>query len=527
LPDYIVIGGGSAGCALAGRLCASGAEVLLLEAGPADRDPYIHAPAGFFRVSSGPLTWDYRAFGTAEDKVGAKYAQGRVLGGGSSVNAQVFTRGQPADFDGWATREGCEGWSFEEALPYFLRSENNDTFRNAFHSDEGAVAVGFGHPHPLSRAFVRAGQEYGWPFVADFNGPSAKGVGYYQVTARQGRRSNAVRAYLRPASSRPNLKVRTGAFATRIVIEAGRAVGVVVQSGATRETLRAEREVVVCAGAIGSPRLLMLSGVGAARDLEAAGVDCAHDLPGVGRNLQDHWDVDVVSELKGDYGLDRYKRPHWRALAALQYLLFRSGPAASNIVEAGAFCSSRAEDADPDLQFHFLPGAGVEAGVGGAPNGFGCTLNSYYLRPRSRGAVKLVSADPTRPPEIRVNALSEPHDLAMGVAGVEISRDILSQPALARLISREIEPGPQVRTRAQLEAFVLRAGRSAYHPVGTCRMGRGDDAVVDPQLRVRGLENLRVCDSSVMPALVSSNTNATTIMIAEKAADLILGRGGA
>jgi choline dehydrogenase-like flavoprotein len=452
------------------------------------------------------------------------YPQARVLGGGSSINAQVFTRGCPADYDGWAAEEGCAGWNFADVLPYFLRSEGNDTFAGPCHGTEGPLGVSSGSPHPLTRVFVRAAQQAGIPFRADFNAGQQEGAGFYQTTTRNGRRSSTATAYLKPAMSRKNLTLRTDATVGRIAIENGRAIGVEIVANGRTELLRAECEVIVAAGAIGSPKLLMLSGIGPAAHLGAHGIKVSHDLPGVGQNLHDHMDVDVVAELNGPHGIDRYKKKRWQAVAGLEYALFGKGPVASNIVEAGAFWWGGSTEKTPDIQFHFLPGAGVEEGIGSVPGGNGCTLNSYHVRPRSRGSVTLRSADPRDSPIIDPNPFAEGYDLDRAVDGIEISREILSQPAFAKYISCEHLPGAAVKGRSALEAFAREHGRSAYHPVGTCRMGVGAHSVVDPELRVRSLQGLRVCDSSVMPRIVSSNTNAAVIMIAEKAADMIAGR---
>ena len=526
MPDYIIVGGGSAGCILAARLSENPElSIALLEAGPPDNDRYIHLPVGFFKMTSGPLTWGYESAPCkAIDGRTMVYPQARVLGGGSSINAQVFTRGCPHDYDTWEAEEGCTGWSYAGVQPYFLRSEGNDTFAGPHHGTEGPLGVSSGAPHPLTRAFVKAAQQAGLPYRADFNAGQQEGTGFYQTTTRRGKRSSTAVAYLRPALGRKNLTLRTDATVSRIVVENGRASGVEIIVKGHPELLRAEREVIITAGAIGSPKLLMLSGIGPATHLRAHGIKVVHDLAGVGQNLHDHMDVDVIAELNGPHGIDRYKKKRWQALAALEYALFGKGPIASNIVEAGGFWWGDREEKTPDIQFHFLPGAGVEEGIGSVPGGNGCTLNSYHVRPRSRGSVTLRSADLLDPPVIDPNPFAERYDLDRAVDGIEISREILSQPALAKFIGREHLPGAATKGRAALEAFAREHGRSAYHPVGTCRMGGDAASVVDPELRLRGLKGLRVCDSSVMPRIVSSNTNAAVIMIAEKAADMIAGR---
>ena len=523
--DYVIVGGGSAGCAIAARLSeVPDNKVLLLEAGPADTNRYIHLPVGFYKMTSGPLTWGFK---TAPQRHAMDreivYAQGRVLGGGSSINAEVFTRGCPEDYDAWAQEEGCAGWSFKDVQPYFVRSEDNDTHAGAWHGIGGPLGVSSPPPHPLTRAFVQACQQFGMPYNADFNGPKQVGTGAYQTTTRNARRCSAAVAYLRPALSRPNLTLGTGVRIARIVIENGRAVGVEVIENGRPFVIRAEREVIVTAGAIGSPRLLLLSGIGPADELRAAGVAPVHDLPGVGRNLHDHFGVDIVYELSGPYSLDKYNKPHWMVLAGLEYALFRKGPVASNIVEGGAFWYADTQAPTPDLQFHFLIGAGIEAGVPKIQSGSGVTLNSYALRPKARGSVRLRSARLDDQPIVDPNFLGDPYDVRVSKEGVKISREIMNEPALARYVRKEHFPGSSVETDADFEAYARRYGRTSYHPVGTCRMGTGADAVVDPTLRVHGIDGLRVCDSSVMPRVVSSNTNAAAIMIGEKASDLIRG----
>ncbi|WP_438753996.1 GMC family oxidoreductase [Pararhizobium sp. O133] len=525
MPDYIIIGGGSAGCVLAARLTEDPAvTVTLLEAGPRDTNFYIHLPVGFFKMTAGPLIWGYETAPGRE--IGGRrmvYPQARVLGGGSSINAQVFTRGCPEDYDAWAHEEGCDGWSYTDVLPYFRRSEGNDSLGGPHHGTQGPLGVTSTTPHPLTRVFVRAAQEAGLPYNGDFNSGSQQGTGFYQATTKNGKRSSTATGYLKPALSRKNLTLRTDVMVNRIVIENGKAIGVEIIENGRPVTLRADREVIVTSGAIGSPKLLMLSGIGPAEHLRSVGIDALHDLSGVGQNLQDHMDVDVLAELSGSHGIDRYKKLHWQAMAGLEYMLFGKGPVASNIVEAGAFWWGDKTERTPDIQFHFLPGAGVEEGIGSVPGGNGCTLNSYPVRPRSRGSVTLRTANATDAPIIDPNPYAEPYDLERAADGILISRDILAQEAFKPYIKREHLPGTQVTNRQQAMAFAREHGRSAYHPVGTCRMGPADnaDAVVDPQLRVRGIGGLRVCDSSVMPRLISSNTNAATVMIAEKAADLI------
>jgi choline dehydrogenase len=527
--DYIIVGGGSAGCILAARLSEDRTtRVLLLEAGPPDRNPYIHIPVGFFKMTAGPLTWGLRT--CPQDHAMNReipYAQARVLGGGSSINAQVYTRGCPQDYDGWERDFGCHGWSYRDVLPYFVRCEDNDTFAGPGHGTGGPQGVSSHvHPHRLARAFVQSCQQYGMPLNQDFNGDRQEGAGTYQTTTRAARRCSTAVGYLAPARGRPNLAVRTGAFVTRIVVERGRATGVEIREDGRATVLRAEREVIVAAGAIGSPRLMMLSGLGPADELGSVGITVQADLPGVGRNFHDHFGIDIVAELNGPYSLDKYARRHWMLWAGLEYALFRKGPATSNLVEAGAFWYADRQQASPDLQFHFLVGAGVEEGVPKIESGSGITLNSYAVRPRARGTVRLTSNDPSVLPRVDPNFLGDEEDVRTAVEGIRISREIMSQPALARYVRKEHFPGSACRTPAEMEDYARRYGRTSYHPVGTCRMGVDGLAVVDPALRVHGIDGLRICDSSTMPRLVSSNTNAAVIMMAEKGSDLILGNEG-
>ena len=523
--DYVIVGGGSAGCVLAARLSETSAKVFLIEAGGRDTNPYIHMPVGFAKMTTGPLTWGLT---TAPQKhVNGReipYAQARVLGGGSSINAQIFTRGHPSDYDRWV-EEGAAGWGFRDIQKYFLRSEGNGVLAGGWHGTDGPLSVSnLPDPQRVSRAFVQSCQELGMPYNPDFNGSDQTGAGFYQTTTRNNRRCSAAVGYLRPAMGRKNLTVITGALVLRIVFEGRRAVGIEYAKGGQTYVARADSEVIVTSGAIGSPKLLLLSGVGPAGDLGALGIKVQHDLPGVGQNLTDHFGIDIVAELKAHDSLDKYNKLPWMIWAGIEYALFNAGPVTSNVVEGGAFWHSEKALTRPDLQFHFLAGAGAEAGVPSVtPGRSGVTLNSYVLRPKSRGSVTLRSADPRDAPIVDPNFLAEPEDLRIGIEGIRTSREIFRQPALQKYISAIRYPGDAVQSQADFEVYARQYGRTSYHPVGTCRMGRDDLAVLDPQLRVRGLDGLRVCDSSAMPSLIGSNTNAATIMIGERAADLIRG----
>jgi len=527
--DFIIVGGGSSGCVLANRLTEDpSVRVLLLEAGGWDRHPLIHMPVGFAKMTSGPYTW---GFATAPQKHAddreIPYAQGRVIGGGSSINAEVFTRGHPGDYDRWARDEGCDGWAFEDIRRYFVRSEGNTVFADDWHGTEGPIGVSNLAPQEMTLAFVRSCQERGLPYNPDFNGKVQAGAGVYQTTIRDARRSSAAVASPKPPSGRENLTVRTGAFARRIrpaARPAQRAARPSRKPGAGPP--HPHRAVLLTAGAIGTPKLMLLSGLGPADQLRRHGIDVVGDLPGVGENLTDHFGIDIVAELHGHESLDKYNRPHRAVWAGLQYLAFGTGPVASNVVEGGAFWYADEGASCPDLQFHFLAGAGAEAGVPSVPAGSsGITLNSYTLRPKARGTVRLRSSDPKAPPVIDPNFLGHPDDLRISVEGVKLSREIFSQPSLRKHIRTIRFPDDSVKTQADHEAYARRYGRTSYHPTCTCKMGSDGDpmAVVDPRLRVRGVDGLRICDSSAMPSLIGSNTNAATIMIGEKAADLIRG----
>lgn len=526
--DYIIVGGGSAGCVLAARLSADpSVRVLLLEAGGSDRHPYFSMPAGFAKMTKGIGAWGWQTVPQRHMKGRVlNYTQARVIGGGSSINAQIYTRGAAADYDEWAGLHGAAGWAYRDVLPYFKRAENNQRYANQFHGYEGPLGVSNPiSPLPICEAFFQAGQELGMPFNPDFNGERQDGLGYYQLTQLNGRRSSSATAYLRPALGRNNLTVRMNVQTLRLVLEHGRAVGVqvMVDRAGLPQTLRAAREIVVSCGAIGSPKLLLQSGIGPADHLRAVGVPVLHDLPGVGADLQDHLDLFAIAECTGDHTYDKYARPWNAALAGLQYLLLKQGPVASSLFETGGFWYADAGARSPDIQFHLGLGSGIEAGVSKMRHA-GVTLNSAFLRPRSRGTVRLASADPKVAPLIDPNYWADPYDRAMSLQGLKLARQVLGQAALKRFVLQEVLPGNAAMSDTELFDYACAHAKTDHHPAGSCRMGSDADAVVDTALRVRGIAGLRVVDASVMPRLNSSNTNAPTIMIAEKGADHILGK---
>jgi len=525
-PSYVIVGGGTTGCILAAKLSEDPAvQVVLLEEGPADRNPYIRFPGTYYKTCQGPLLkrypWDSPAdFARAP---GDTMIQASVLGGGSSINGMVYARGNPGDYDEWE-RSGATGWGYADVLPYYRRSEDNSDFCNQAHGMGGPLGVSFNsHVHPLTRKWLQACQQAGFAFNPDFNSGEPDGCGYYQVAARNGLRVSSASAYLRPAMHRRNLKVITGARVSHILIERGRAIGVEYSVGRERLTLKADREVIVSAGAINSPKLLMVSGIGQAEALTALGIKVQADVPGVGENLQDHLEMSQIYQLKDVHSYDRYKKAHWKAWAALQYLVARSGPIASNLIEGGLFARGSQVGQMPDLQYFFLVGAGIEEGTDSVPGGTGCTLNFEHVRPRSRGNVTLRSADPTQLPRIAPNYMTDPYDLERLVEGYMIGQDIMNQPAFSPYVAAQHYPGRTFVDRVELGAYLRRNARAALHPVGTCKMGTDFMSVVDPQLRVRGIENLRVADASIMPNIVSGNTNAACTMIGERASDIIRG----
>lgn len=525
--DYVVVGAGSAGCVIANRLIKAGKRVLLLESGPADNHPFIHIPATFVKVIGTQRSWIYESEPQPTAAGRTMYVpQGRTLGGGSSLNAMVYIRGQAADYDGWAAA-GCDGWAWNDVLPVFRRSEANARLSDAYHGTEGPLAVSDPrYRHPLSQGFVNAAHQAGLPLNPDFNGERQIGVGFYQTTTRGGRRGSTAVMYLRPVESSPNLTLVTEAHVSSVMLENGAAVGINYRTAdGTAHSAKVREEVILAAGALATPKILMLSGIGPQDHLASLGIPAIRHLPGVGQNFQDHLEVSVygrarkpISMLGNDTGL--------RALYhGARYTLLRSGLLTSTVVESGGFADTRGTGR-ADIQFHVLP---VLVGdVGREPlAGHGISINPCFLQPKSRGTVRLRSTDPAAPILFDPNALSAQDDVDTLVRGVKLARKIMRAPALQALIEKELLPGEaETLDDAVIEQHVRTHAKTVYHPAGTCRMGKDDNAVVDPTLKVRGVSRLRVADVSVMPTIVSGNTNAPAIMIGERCADFILSRGG-
>lgn len=520
--DYVIVGAGSAGCVLADRLSAAGAEVLLVEAGGADRSPKIKIPAAFNQQFRTKLDWDLSS--GPEPGLGGRdvyVPRGKSLGGSSSMNAMLYVRGHRSDYDGWRDA-GCDGWGWDEVLPYFKRSEHHETGGSAAHGTGGPLNVAPPRsPRKLTDLMIGAARARGFPLDPDYNDGDPDGASLVEVTQRNGRRWSAADAFLRPARGRPNLTIATRATALGLELRHGRAVGVRLASSLPFAVARARREVILAAGAIGSPQLLMLSGIGDPAKLAAAGVEARVESSGVGANLQDHPYVVCIWEASGG-SLKDAERP----AALLELLLGRRGPLTSSVAEGFLFASSDGSASPHDLQLHLAPAYFADNGFEEF-DGHAFTMGPVLVAPRARGELTLRSADPAAKPRLVGNHLAEPADLEAMVAGVELAREIAAAEPLASATTREIYPGPTVRDREAIEADCRRRCELLYHPVGTCRMGAGEGAVVDPELRVRGVEGLRVVDASIMPTITRGNTNAPTIMIAEKASDLILGRAAA
>ena len=526
--DYIVTGAGSAGCVLAARLSESGRHrVLLLEAGGRDRNFWIHVPMGYARLFADPrVNWMFESEPEPELEGRTLYQpRGKVLGGTSSINGMVYMRGNHADYDEWRQR-GCTGWDWDSVLPFFKKAEDQERGAGEYHGTGGPLRVS---DQPvrweLAERWIAAAIEAGLPSNADFNGERQDGAGHFQSTTNRGRRWSTAAAYLGQAQRRPNLTVRTNAQATRAVIENGRAVGVEFVRDGVRQTARARGEIVVCGGVYGSPQLLQLSGLGPGALLQKFGIPVVRDMAGIGADLQDHFYVRLAFRCAKPITMNEIANsPLRRSWAGLRYVMFRSGPLSSNGVCAGAFARSDPRLDRPDLQLNFTTWsyAGRDRNGVRAHPFPGFSVSAVHLRPEARGTVAIKSPDPLAAPAIRFNFLRSPEDVRALTAGMRLARKISRQPALAGYVAEEILPGPEVESDADFEASIRKNGLSNLHPVGTCRMGADEASVLDPRLRVRGVAQLRVADASVMPSVPAGNTNAPTIMIAEKAAAMIL-----
>ena len=522
--DYIVVGAGSAGCVVANRLSTSpSTRVLLIEAGPRDRNPWIHIPVGYFKTMHNPRT-DWLLVTEPDPGLNNRslaWPRGRVLGGSSSINGLLYIRGQAGDYDHWR-QLGCTGWSYDDVLPLFRASEDQERGVDAFHGVGGPLSVSdMRVRRDVCDAYIAAAGELGIPRNDDFNGASQEGAGYFQLTARNGRRCSAAVAYLRPARDRANLSIVTGALVHRVVLDGRRAAGVEFSVGAEMRTARARGEIVLSAGAIASPHLLELSGIGRGDVLRHIGVDVAHELAGVGENLQDHLQARAVYRSTQPTLNDEVNHPIRKLWIGLEYIMFRRGPMSMGASQACIFARTHPSLEQPDIQFHIQPLSSDKPGEG-LHRYSAFTASVCQLRPESRGRVVPRSSDPRQPLAIHPNYLATPLDQETLVAGMKLSRALAATRALSPFVVEELDPGPGVRSDDELLEHARNTATTIYHPVGTCKMGVDAGAVVDPRLRVRGIDGLRIADASIMPTLVSGNTNAPTIMIGEKAAMMIL-----
>ncbi|TPE54794.1 GMC family oxidoreductase [Maribrevibacterium harenarium] len=524
--DYIVVGGGSSGCAITHRLTKSGARVLLLEDGPADDSLFIHMPATFVRVIGSKRSVIYTSEPQPDAGNRITYVpQGRTLGGGSSLNAMVYIRGQKEDYEEWE-RQGCTGWGWDNVLKAFKRSESHMRLAGEYHGTDGPLKVSdTRHRHPLSCAFIKAAQQVGIPYNDDFNGASQAGVGFYHTTTFDGRRGSTAATYLAEVKDSPNLTIRTGCYVNKIIFDENkRATGVELRNGAGQtEVVKASKEIVLAAGALSTPKILMLSGVGPKAHLAEHNIPLLHDAPEIGQNYQDHLEVSVyartkdpISLLGNDQGLKALKH-------GFQWTFFKTGLLTSNVVECGGFVDTSG-CGRPDVQFHVIPT--LMGDVDREPmEGHGLSINPCFLRPKSRGFAKLRSNDPKDSMIFESGALSHEDDVQTLVRGVKLARQILRAPAYDGLVTEELAPSAKYDiSDDEIVEHVRSHAKTVYHPVGTCRMGSDATAVVDTELRVNGVQGLRVCDASVMPTLVSGNTNAPTIMIAERCAEFMLNK---
>ena len=523
--DFIIIGAGSAGCVLANRLSENpGVSVAIVEAGGRDNNPWIHVPAGYYRTMLDPtVTWQ---FGSGpephlNDRI-VNWPRGRVVGGTSAINGLLYVRGQSQDFDTWR-QLGNTGWSFEDVLPYFKRAEDQERGADDFHGSGGPLGVSdVRMKNPLCEAYIKASVAAGIPHTTDFNGSSQEGAGYYQLTTKDGRRCSTAVAYLKPVLSRGNLELITDAAVERLVLDGKRSTGVTFLQGGQSKTVRARREIILSAGAIGSPQILQLSGIGPGAALGDAGIDVKHDLPGVGENLQDHLQVRFVYEttLRDSLNTVWHSRTQ-QVRAGLDYMLSRQGILTIGAGVAGVFAKSRPELEAPDMQIHFMPLSSVGPGQG-LHKYPGVTASVCQLRPDSRGTLKVTSSSPSAQPDIVSKYLAQETDKDVLLRGLHLLRKISRQPEFAQFVAREVYPGDDVVTDDELMSYAREVATTIFHPCGTCKMGSDNMAVVDERLRVHGLDGLRVADASIMPTMTSGNTNAPTIMIGEKASDMVL-----